>query len=239
MQLKTEALVIHSIRYGEADLIVKLYTQKEGIHSYLIRGVLKSRKGKIRSSFFQPLSLLEVDAIHNNKNSLARLKEVKPVLHFTSLHTNIIKGCISSFISEILNQVLIDNQPDEELFSFLKKTIYWLDQSEKPTLFPHYFLLHLSLFLGFFPDNCNNSLPQFNLADGKFEVASKSGYCIENEELIAFLALMETKLDNLPNLLISKFDRLRLLENLMLYFSLHMDGFKKPKSLTVIQELFS
>ena len=239
MQLKTEALVIHSMRYAEADLIVKLYTHKEGIHSYLVKGVLKSKKGKIRSSFFQPLSLLEVDAIHNHKNSLARLKEVKPVLHFTSLHTNIIKGCISSFISEILNQVLIDNQPDEELFLFLKKAVHWLDQTHKPTLFPHFFLLEISSHLGFYPDSTNNDLPQFNLAEGKFEVASKSEYCIENEELNSLLILTKTSFSSLSNLKISKFERVKLLENLILYFSLHLEGFKKPKSLNVIQELFN
>jgi len=239
MQLKTEALVIHSLRYGEADLIVKLFTQKEGLNSYLIRGVLKSKKGKIRSSFFQVLSLLEVDAIHNNKGALSRLKEVKPVVHYTSLHTNIIKGCITSFIAEVLSQVLIDNQADGDLFFFLKKITLWLDQYEKVSLFPHFFLLQLSTYLGFYPDNSNIGLPQFNLAEGKFEIVSKSGYCIENEELHALTTLMQIKLDTLHQITLPKFDRIRLLEHLILYFSLHIEGFKKPKSLAVIQELFN
>ena len=239
MQLKTEALVIHSLRYGEADLIAKLYTQKEGLHSYLIRGVLKSKKGKIRSSFFQPLSLLEVDAIHNNKGKLCRLKEVKPVCHFTSLHTNIVKGCITSFIAEIINQVFVENQPDEELFFFLKNTVFWLNQNEKVSIFPHFFLIKLSAFLGFYPDTTNSNLPQFNLIEGKFELGSKSGFCITNEELNAFTYLMKIELSNLHDHSLEKFERNRLLENLILYFSLHIENFKKPKSLGVIKELLS
>lgn len=239
MQLKTEALVIHSLRYGEADLIVKLYTQKEGYYSYLVRGVLKSKKGKIRSSFFQPLSLLEIDAIHNTKGNLSRLKEVKPVCHFTSLHTNIIKGCITSFITETLSQVFIDSQADDELFYFLKNTTIWLDQNDKISVFPHFFLLKLSAFLGFYPDDSNSDLPQFNLTEGKFDVGSKSGYYLINEELDAFVTLIKIELKDLHKSYFSKFERNQLLENLILYFSLHLEGFKKPKSLSVIKELLS
>lgn len=238
MQLKTEAFVISSLRYAEADLIVKLYTLKEGVNSYLLRGVLKSKKGKIKPSFFQPLSLLEIDAIHNNKNTLFRLKEVKPTSHYESLHTNIIKGSVVTFISEVLNQVLIDNQPDEELFSFLKKYTQILDKSNHFNLFPQYFLLKLSSFLGFHPDDSNNTLPQFNLAEGKFDVASKSHYCIKQEELVNFKSILGIDFDSMSRLTMAKTERLKLLENLLLYFSLHIEGFKKPKSLHVIQELF-
>lgn len=239
MQLKTEALVIHSLRYSEADLIVKLYTQKEGYYSYLVRGVLKSKKGKIRSSFFQPLSLLEIDAVQNTKGNLSRLKEVKPVRHFTSLHTNVIKGCITSFITEILSQVFIDCQADDELFCFLKNTTIWLDQNDKISIFPHFFLLKLSYFLGFYPDSSNRNLPLFNLSEGKFEVGSKSGYCLVHDELSTFSKLMEIELKDLNKNYFSKFERNQLLENLILYFSLHLEGFKKPKSLEVIKELLS
>jgi len=239
MQIKTEAFVIHSLRYGESDLIVKLYTKKEGASSYLIRAVLKSKKGKIRASFFQLLSLLDIDAIHNSKGSLNSLKEAKPTTHYKSLHTNVIKGSIVTFIAEILNQVLIDNQPDEDLFNFIMESTNWLDQNEKTTLFPHFFLIKLSRFLGFFPDITNNTLPQFDLVEGKFDITSKSGYYIHQEELINFKIILGTDFDNLISNTISKSGRVKLLENLLLYFSLHIEGFKKPKSLNVIQELFS
>jgi len=239
MQLKTEAFVISSLRYADADLIVKLYTRKDGLNSYLLRGILKSKKGKIRTSFFQPLTLLEIDAIHSNKNSLNRLKDVKPITHYETLHTNIIKGSVITFISEILSHVLIENEPDEELFLFLKKATNWLDKNSNFNLFPQYILVQLSSFLGFYPDSTNDTLPQFNLEEGRFDVSSKSSLCIDQEELIHFKDILGTDFDSLSSLLIPKLGRLKLLENLLLYFSLHSEGFKRPKSLTVIQELFS
>ena len=42
--LNTKAIVLSSIKYGETSLIVKCYTQEEGVKSYLIRGVLKPKK---------------------------------------------------------------------------------------------------------------------------------------------------------------------------------------------------
>ena len=239
MQIKTEAFVIHSIRYAEADLIVKLYTKKEGFNSYLLRGILKSKKGKIRTSFFQPLSLLEIDAIHNNKGTLNKLKEAKPTIHYQSLHTNIIKGSVVAFVSEILSQVLIDNQPDEDLFGFIQKSIVWLDQKEKISLFPHFFLLQLSKFLGFFPDITNNLFPYFDLVEGQFETVLRPGYCLEQKELVNFKKILGINFDTLSMFIIPKSERIKLLENLLLYYSLHFEGFKKPKSLNVIQELFN
>ena len=239
MQLKTEAFVIHSIRYAEADLVVKLYTKKEGFNSYLLRGILKSKKGKIRTSFFQPLSLLEIDAVHNNKGVLNRLKEAKPTIHYQSIHTHIIKGSVVAFVSEILNQVLIDNQPDEGLFDFIQKSTIWLDQNEKISLFPHFFLIQISKFLGFFPDITNNTLPYFDLVEGQFEITLRSGYYLKQTELVNFKKILGINFDTLSMLIIPKSERIKLLENLLLYYSLHFDGFKKPKSLNVIQELFS
>jgi len=239
MQLKTEAIVIHSLRYAEADLIVKLFSKKEGVNSYLIKGVLKSKKGKIRASFFQPLSLLDIDAIHNNKNSLFRLKEVKSSIHYKSLHTNIIKGGIVTFVTEVLNQVLTDCQVEEDIYDFVKKAAIWLDQNENNSLFPQFFLIQLCEFLGFYPDTTNDDLPFFDLQEGKFEVFSKSMYCIQEKELVNFKKILGIDFDSLSVFTMPKLERLKLLENILVYFFLHIEGFRRPKSINVIQELFS
>ena len=119
MQVKTEAIVIHAIRYAEADLIVKMFTKDLGIVSYILRGVLKSKKGKLRASFFQVGNILEIDAFHKNKSQLYRLREVKPIFHFNSLNSSIVKVSLITFLFEILNQVLIEEQVDEGLYQFL------------------------------------------------------------------------------------------------------------------------
>jgi DNA repair protein RecO (recombination protein O) len=38
--VNTKAIVLSSLKFGDTSLIVKCYTQEEGVKSYLIRGVL-------------------------------------------------------------------------------------------------------------------------------------------------------------------------------------------------------
>ncbi|WP_369820293.1 recombination protein O N-terminal domain-containing protein [Tenacibaculum sp. SG-28] len=41
----TKALVFNAIKYSDSSLIVKCFTFEDGLRSYLIRGILKSKKG--------------------------------------------------------------------------------------------------------------------------------------------------------------------------------------------------
>ncbi|WP_337994805.1 DNA repair protein RecO [Polaribacter ponticola] len=42
--VNTKAIVLSSLKYGDTSLIVKCYTQEEGVKSYLIKGILKPKK---------------------------------------------------------------------------------------------------------------------------------------------------------------------------------------------------
>ncbi len=53
----TKAIVLSAIKYGDSDLIVKCYTQL-GLKSYMLKGILKSKKGKLKVAYFQPLTHL-------------------------------------------------------------------------------------------------------------------------------------------------------------------------------------
>ena len=48
--ISTKAIVISTIKYSDTSLIVKLYTEKVGLVSFLLKGILKSKKGKLRTS---------------------------------------------------------------------------------------------------------------------------------------------------------------------------------------------
>ena len=78
--VNTKAIVLNSLKYGDTSLIVRCFTLNEGIKTYLIRGVLKAKKGKIKAAYFQPLTQLKIEANHNNKGNLNSLKEVQILL---------------------------------------------------------------------------------------------------------------------------------------------------------------
>ncbi|WP_010522097.1 DNA repair protein RecO [Aquimarina agarivorans] len=239
MQIKTEGIVIHSIRYGEADVIAKIYTKEKGLISYLIRGVLKSKKRKIKPAFLLPFSILTIDASHKSKTTLKRLIDASPIEAYTTLHQSIVKNSMVTFLTEILLQVLADEAPDEQLYEFVAYSILWLDANEEITLFHVHFLLRLTTFLGCSPDSTNIHLTKFDLKEGNFTFNTKSGYFIEGTLLVAFKMLLGTNFDNLKEISLPKEERKQLLNKVLLYYSFHVPGFKNPKSLLVLETLFS
>jgi len=151
MLVKTKAIVISSLKYREADLIVKCFTQSSGLKSYLLRNILKSKKGKLRASLFQPLTHLELEANHKDKGTLESLREAKIRYHFQSLHTDVVKSSIVLFLSEILRNSIQEEEENISLFQFLESATIWLDTSTDIANFHLLFLLNLTQHLGFYP----------------------------------------------------------------------------------------
>ncbi len=239
MQITTKALVITSIKYSEADLIVKCFTQSSGLKSYLLRNILKSKKGKIRTSLFQPLTLLEITANHKDKGTLEFIQEAKVYYTPQSLHTKIVKTSLVLFLSEILKNVIQEEEKNESLFLFLENSIQWLDKNDNTANFHLLFLLQLTDYLGFYPDESTLELPVFNALDGIFQKSPTNIYCIKIPENSGFKQLFGIKFDALNAVKLTKKERSDSLNILLLYYELHIQGFKKPKSLEVLNQLFS
>jgi len=235
----TPAIVIHSIRYGEGDLIVSLLTKSNGLKSYLLKGILKSKRSKIRSSLFQPLTLLEIEANHKDKGSLERIKEAKILTPYQSLHIDFVKSSLVFFLAEILKNVIYEEEPNEELFEYLKTTFLWLDAHDTIGNFHISFLIKLTQYLGFYPDISNITLPVFNMQDGCFQESSSNIYCIEGGNVLLFKKFLGTTFDDSMKIKLSRMSRNDILNVLLVYFELHLHGFKKPKSLTILNEIFS
>ncbi|GAA4279316.1 DNA repair protein RecO [Aquimarina mytili] len=239
MIIKCPAIVIHSLRYGEADLIVTLFTKTSGLRSYLQKGVLKSKKGKIRASLFQPLMLLEIEAYHKNKGTLERLKEARVLTHFTSLHTDVVKSALVFFISDILKNAIHEEETNTDLFEYLETAILWLDSHNTISNFHITFLIKLTQYLGFFPDTSQIESDYFNMQDGVFQAISTNIYCVQGEHILRFKEFLGTTFEDSMNIRLSKNLRSDILSMLLVYFELHLHGFKKPKSLSVLNEIFN
>ncbi len=238
MIINSPAIVIHAIRYSEADLIVTLFTKTSGLKSYLQRGVLKSKKGKIRSSFFQPLTVLEIEAVHKNKGTLERIKDARVVSHYTTLHTDYVKSALVFFISDILKSSIHEEETNIDLFEYLEVTLLWLDTHDTIGNFHITFLIKLTQYLGFFPELSQIEEEYFNLQEGVFQPASTNPYCASGVHVSLFKEFLGTTFEESMNIKLSKNSRSEILAMLLVYFELHLHGFKKPKSLSVLNEIF-
>ncbi|MFS4468852.1 DNA repair protein RecO [Maribacter sp. 2210JD10-5] len=239
MQVTTKAIVLSSLKYGDTSLIVKAFTASDGLKSYLLKGVLTSKKGKLKAAYFQPLSQLELVANHRNKGTLESIREAKVNYHYRTLHYDISKNAMTLFLAEILSNSVHEEEANIALYQFLEATLQWLDHHDDIANFHLYFLLALTKYLGFFPDVNNLEAPYFDLLEGEFVSTSSLNPMLTGENLVYFKTFLGTNFDALHTIKMKKTNRQELLKSLVLYFELHLQGFRKPRSLAVLNEVFS
>lgn len=239
MIVTTNAIVLSKLRYRDNDLIVKCYTQKYGILSFILRGVLKSKKRLIKTAYFQLLSQLQLVIVYNPNRSLHTIKEAKINHLYSSLHSNILKSALVMFLSEILSNALKEEEQNDTLFSYLETTLLWLDEHSECANFHLLFLLNLSKYLGFYPEINRLEREYFNLEDGKFQKKPQNRHDISGENLVILKQLLGTKFDALSNVKINSKQRQSFLNTMLLYYELHLGGFKKPKSLQILNQVFN
>lgn len=239
MQVSTRALVFSAIKYAEADLIVSCFTEDFGLKSYLLRGVLKSKKGKLRASLFQPLTELQLEAYHKDRGTLERISEAKVLQPYQSLHTDVVKSSVVLFLAEVLKNSIQEEEANPVLFEYISSALHWLDLHDRIANFPVLFLLKLTTHLGFYPDISGAHLPYFNLLEGNFELEPVGDYSETGEAVETIKGFFGINFDALEQKKTSKNQRLQALNLILTYYQLHLQTFKKPKSLLVLNQLFN
>lgn len=238
MLITTKAIVLGTLKYGESDLIVKAFTHSSGLRSYMLRGILKSKKGKFRASQFLLLTQLEIVASHKDKGRLESLRDAKIIHPYRNLHMDIRKSSVIFFLGEVLRNAVKEEEANPDLYEFLASSLFWFDQQENAPNFHLFFLLRLTRYLGFYPDDSQKDLSVFNLIDGTFQDEETNDYCISGGKLSLLRHLLGTDFEALKQIKLNKQQRSEFLVMLLDYYTLHLHGFQKPKSLTVLNELF-
>jgi len=238
MLSKNTGIVLSKIKYKDYDLIVKCYTENRGVVSYLIKGVLKSKKSAMKTVYFQPLSQIQYEETFKPNQSLHYFKEVKPILVYKTLHHHIYKSSIVLFIAEILSQVLKEESSDKQLFHFLKHAFEYLDAEDDYANFHLLFLLRLTRYFGFEPEDSRVNYKYFNLESGVFENHPTSAYTLQDANLNILKQLLRCNFASLEAIKLNSKQRQSFLNALLLYYELHIDGFRQPKSLAVLEAVF-
>ena len=237
MQVKTKAIVISSLKYQEKSLIVKCLTHSDGLKSYFVPNAFSTKKGNQKIAYFQPLSILEIEASHKNKGSLEHFKEIKLAHAYKNIPNDIIKSTIVLFLSEILHYSIHEEEKNESLFDFLESALLWLDAHDETTNFHLILMLEMTKFFGFYPDNSESVFNFFDCKEGNF-TAFQGTNCLSEHETFLFKKLIDLKFDS-DQKVFAGVERQVLLKILLDYYLMHLDGFKKPKSLDVLKKVFS
>lgn len=234
----TKAIVLSSIKYGDTSLITNCYTESCGIKSYMLRGVLKAKKAKVKPAYFQPLMQVNLTANHNSRGALNSLRDVEVIHFYNSLYSNIKKQTIALFLAEVLHQSIKEEEQNKTLYKFLETSFLWLDMHDDISNFHLLFLLNLTKYLGFYPELNNVQLLYFDLLEGRF-TNNKKENVVTGSDLDQFKKLLGINFDALSEINFSAANRRGVLSVLIQYFELHISGFRKPKSLAILKTIFS
>ena len=240
MLTKTQAIVLHSLKYGESRLIVDMFTRTFGRQSFIV-SIPKTSKGKIKKQFFQPLTLLEIETDIRPKLQLQKLNDVRLLTPFASIPFEPDKLAISLFVAEFLYYALRSEQRNELLYDYLEYSIMWLDgQQVNFANFHIVFLLRLTRFLGFYPnmDDYEDG-DYFDLRESEFmRNPPVHRDFLHPEEAQKVQLMMRMDFPTMHLFRMSHDDRNRLLEISIKYYRLHLPDFPEMKSIEVLQALY-
>ena len=235
----TKAIVFGAIKYGDTSLIVKCFTQEDGVKSYMVKGILSSKKGKLKKAYFQPLTQLQMVASHNTKNRLNTIKEARVFYSYNSIYNSIVKQTIVLFISEILSNIIQEEEKNSALYTYIETSLLWLDNHNEIANFHLVFLTNLLKFLGFYPDTSDMDKKVFNLAEGSFTDSEYKNLTLYDVELTLFKRILGVNFDTINSISLNKNERRIILKTIIKYFELHLEGFRKPKSLDILETVFN
>lgn len=238
---KTRGIVLKTTNYSESSVIVQVFTEKFGLQSYLLNGV-KKPKAKIKLNMLQPLHLLDMIVYHKPNGSLQRVSELRNQPVFQTIPYHLIKRSVALFINEVLYKSLKLHYEDESLFNYIYNSVELLDKMDEGLANFHlYFLLRLTKYLGFYPDNSLQSQADFfDLKEGVYTFYQPVHQFVIDEHLIRdFSKLINSTFENLPQLVIAAHNRKMLLGKILDYYKLHIEGFGEVKSHLILEEVLS
>ncbi|MHB1177769.1 MAG: DNA repair protein RecO [Daejeonella sp.] len=238
---KTRGIVFKTTDYSESSVVVQIFTEKFGLQSYLINGI-KRPKSKIKLNSLQPLHLLDMIVYHKASGNIQRVSELRQQPVFQSIPYDIAKSSITMFLNEVLYKSLRQHEADEVLFEFLFHAVEILDSLNQGLANFHlYFLLRLSRFLGFYPDTTlAATAAYFDLGNGNYAKMQPShALIVEPPFTVLWTRLLNANFDNLQMLKISSHERKVLLQKILLYYKLHIEGLGEIRSHEVLEEVLS
>ena len=119
--VKTEAIVLHTLRYRDHSYIIHLFTREQGNISCLVKG--SKHKAVLSPVLMQPLSLIDIVIDFRSNRTFQYIQESSPLVLLNNIPYHPIKNSIALFLSEVLYKTFRESYKETELFDFIKESI--------------------------------------------------------------------------------------------------------------------
>jgi len=235
---KTRGIVFRIVQYSDTSVIAKIYTEKFGLRSYIIRAI-KGKKSASKTGLLQHLSLLNLVVYEKDRGGIQNIREMEVAWQFRSIPFDFIKSAVLLFLNEILYKAVHEEETNQLLFDYIFDSLTYFDETSAGIENYHlYFTLGLTRYLGFFPrNNFSEQKAYFDLREGLFvENRPFHNNFMESALSRKLNQMLDAEASPL-NLFENSGERNVMLSNLLDYFKLHVPGFIEIKSLPVLQQV--
>ncbi|MFH1197029.1 MAG: DNA repair protein RecO [bacterium] len=126
--IKTRALVIRKLNYGDSSIIADFFTEHCGKVAAIIKGARspKSRTGKL----IDICNLVQIVYYHKESREIQFVKEVDLLEHFHVLKNDLDRLKYALAVSELLERLTIENEPHERLFRGVEKILQLINDPD-------------------------------------------------------------------------------------------------------------
>ena len=215
--VKTEALVLNKMNYGDSSNIASLFTEDLGKVSVIIKGARsgKSKYGKI----VDPLNYLSVILYKKESREVQLLSGADTIEHFSSIKNDLNKLKFAYGILELIKNLLAEHEVNKKIFKAVIKILNRLDTDiENPAVAFGRFLFFFLKEVGYeiqidLCANCGKPIDKTNayyhrdkgMICGNCQISAVDIYQI-NAELLLYLNCLKTGESdkNFGNLIIQK-----------------------------------
>ena len=142
--IKTEAIVLSKINFGDTSSIVTLFTKNQGKLSTIIKGG-RSPKSKI-GYIADPLNHLQIILYKKDTRDVQILSSADIISHYSRIKENLEKLKYSYGILELIKKLIPEHETNIRLFNGLIKIFHLIENSgEHPKiLFGRFFMFFLT-----------------------------------------------------------------------------------------------
>ncbi len=232
MLITTDGIVLHSTKYSDTSLVVKIFTEKRGVESFLVKGAF-GKKSRFKAALFSPLAIVNITYDERNGEKLKYLKDLSRQTQPADLIYDPARSAILMFYNELLYKLLFNVGEDPGLFHLLQEEVRKVYKEEDNlTDLPLRFMLRLSQALGICPENnYSEKNCYFSLPESRFQ-----SYCMDEttevpKEESYYLSQL---LNHESNIVVTRSVRNHLLHYLIDYYKIHNEQIRVIESVAIL-----
>jgi DNA repair protein RecO (recombination protein O) len=216
------------LKFGDYDAVLQCFTQESGFQSFFSKGIFSS-KNKNRA-YLRPLNEICFTFSKKAPSGKMQLITKMDLIENPEFYNDIKCNTIVFFIAEFLKNIL---KNETESTQFYQEILFFLNELENKNYNAHLVFLFQSLkIMGFSP-----LVEQGDFLDPeKGNFTSLPTHHFFDKEVSQLWKTFIT-VDNPYEIKITTEQRKKILDSILVFYSVHISEFKTPKSLEIVQQI--